>query len=122
MITENGLSIITVQKSNLLGFLKKNREEHRGLFLKAQEGYQRQFIVELERSLEDAKAGRAFRRTVELDAPIDHTRDYDRIILMLEMSTSDTVSITEREFAQYVQDDWSWKRDFIGTNMKYITR
>ncbi len=120
MFNENGLSIITVQKKELLGFLKNNRAEHNGYFLKAQEGYKKQFIMELENSLAEAKAGRNFRRSVSLDAPIDHTRDYDRIIKMLEMSVKDEVQITEREFSQYVQDDWAWKHDFIATNSSYI--
>ncbi len=120
MFTENGLSIITVKKADLLGYLKSNRAEHNGFFMKAQEGYKKQFISELENSLMEAKAGRNFRRSVSLDAPIDHTRDYDRIIKMLEMSIKDEVLITEREFQQYVQDDWAWKHDFIATASSYI--
>jgi len=116
---QQGLSVITVKKEKLLGHLKKNRDEHRGFFLKAQDGYRIQFVKELEVHLEEAKAGRSFKRHVELDAPIDHTRDYDRIIQMLEMSTQDEVQITQLEFTQYVQDDWDWKRDFITTNSKY---
>lgn len=120
MLMENGLSAITVKKEKLLGYLKNNREEHRGFFLKAQDGYQKLFVSELENMLSEAKAGRSFKRNVELSAPVDHTRDYDRIILMLEMSTKDEIVITETEFAQYVQDDWSWKRDFIASNSRYI--
>lgn len=119
MLDDSGMSVITVKKAELLETIKKNREEHRNIFLEAQKGFREQFISELDKMLADARAGKDFRLHVGLAVPQDHTKDYDRIIRMLEMSIADEVKITEQEFTQYVQDEWGWKRDFIGTSNNY---
>jgi hypothetical protein len=119
MLDDNGLSVITVKKPDLLEHLRTNREQHRGVFLEALEGFRVQFIKELDSMLADAKAGRDYRRVVNLVEPQDHTRDYDRVIRMLEMSISDQVKISEAEFAQYVLDDWGWKGQFLATSSNY---
>jgi hypothetical protein len=78
--------------ANAFGILHlANRDSHRHLFLKAQEGYRKLVIEELDRMLADAKAGRPIRRSISLTEPSDHTKDYDRVIAMLEMSVDDTV-------------------------------
>lgn len=118
-MAQNGLNVIVVKKSDLLGALKKNRDVHRSIFLEAQVGYREAVIKELDSMLADARSGRAYRKVVRLEEPQDHTRDYDRIVKMLEMSIADDVPISETEFAQYVLDDWGWKDQFIGTASSY---
>jgi hypothetical protein len=44
--------------------VRANREAHRNLFLKAQEGYRKLVIEELERMLADARAGRRISRSI----------------------------------------------------------
>jgi hypothetical protein len=72
---------------------------HRSLFLKAQDGYRKLIIEELDRMLAEAKAGRRISRSINLAEPVDHTSDYDRVIMMLE-----------NEFDQYVRDRWAWSQ------------
>lgn len=119
MIAENGLSCITVAKLDLLIALKKNREDHRTAFVASQKGYHIAVVKELESMLVDARSGKAYRKVVQLEEPLDHTRDYDRIIRMLEMSVNNEIVITESEFNNYVLDDWSWKRQFMQTTRSY---
>lgn len=38
---------------------------------------------------------------------------------MLEMDLADTVDLSETDYAQYVLDDWEWKRQFLGTSRVY---
>jgi hypothetical protein len=118
----NGMAGVTVKKAELLDALLRNRSEHRALFLEAQNGYREDAIRELDAMLAEARSGKAIRRAVALVEPKDHTRDYDRVIKMLEMCTKDEVFIDESEFAQYVQDDWGWKNDFVGTASNYTNR
>jgi hypothetical protein len=54
-----------------------HRDAHRELFLKAQEGYRKLVIEELDRMLADAKAGLPIRRSVTTE-PSNHVKDYDR--------------------------------------------
>ena len=114
-----GMNSIKVKKSELLDVLKKNRGNHRIIFLEASEGYRAAAIEELDKMLADAKAGRKIRRSLTLVEPQDQTRDYDRAIRMLEMSTDDVIELEEHDFAQYVLDDWSWKRQFLLSNSTY---
>jgi len=122
MMMENGMTGITAKKSDLLKELKKNRSAHRKLFLDAQQGYRTDVIKELDMMLKEARDGKTIRRSVSLVEPQDHTKDYDRIIRMLEMSTKSTIFISEQEFCQYVQDDWGWKAQFISQTSNYSNR
>jgi hypothetical protein len=111
---------IKVKKSELLQTVKANREAHRETFAKACEGYRAKAIATLDAMLADAKAGKQVRQHVGLIEPTDQTRDYDRVIRMLEMSVEDELEISEAEFAQYAMDDWSWKRQFTQTTAMYM--
>jgi hypothetical protein len=115
----DGLDEIKVKKDELLAAIKRNRDEHRGTFLKAQEGYREAVVKELDRMLEEARNGKPIRTVVSLPAPSDHTKDYDRVIRMLEMSTATEIKITSSAFAQYVLDEWNWKGAFMETSRRY---
>src|SRR6516225_12096323 len=113
------MNTVKVKREELLTKVRANREAHRTLFLKAQEGYRKLVIEELDRMLADAKAGRPIARSINLAEPADHTADYDRILAMLEMSVDDTVILGAEEFSQYVLDRWTWSRVAISTNKSY---
>lgn len=110
---------VHIRKDELLSILTKNREAHRNVFLEAQKGYKQQVIDLLETYLKQAREGRNFQLSIFLEAPKDQTKDYDRVIKMLEMHQAELVVLSERDFAQYVQDDWQWKRDFLHKNAVY---
>jgi hypothetical protein len=114
------MKTVKVKTDELLGIVKSNRDAHRDMFEKAMAGYRKQAIAELDRAITDAKAGRKITRYLSLVEPIDQTKDYDRVIEMLRMSVDEEVELTSTEFAQYVQDDWSWKDQFLATNISYI--
>lgn len=122
MLIENGLSIITVKKSELVAELTKNRAVHQALFIEALGGYQEAVVKELKAMLALAVEGKEYKKVVMLQEPQDHTKEYDRVIRMLGMSVKDEVQITETEFTQYVLDDWSWKAAFVGTASNYTKR
>ena len=113
---------VTVKKVELLTELRKNRGAHRGLFEEAQKGYREDVIKELDSMLAEARKGGNIRRKVSLVEPQDHSKDYDRVIRMLEMCTKDEVFINEQEFQQYVQDDWGWKQEFTAQASNYTNR
>lgn len=122
MLDENGLSVITVKKAELLGALKKNSALHRDVFVEAQAGYREAVIRELDAMLAEARQGKQIRRNVQLVEPQDHTRDYSRVIAMLEMCVNEEVKISEAEFGQYVLDDWGWKAQFATSTQSYLNK
>ena len=113
------MNSIKVGKSELLTVLRENREKHRTIFLEATEGYKTAAIAELDSMLADAKAGKKIRRSMSLIEPSDQTCDYDRAIRMMEMSQDEIIELEEHDFAQYVLDDWAWKRQFLHSNAVY---
>ncbi len=110
---------VKVSREELVGKLTANRTKHREIFLDAQEGYREQAIIELDKMLAEAKSGKKIRRAVVLTEPMDQTADYDRAIAMLEMSVDQHIQLSETDFACYVMDEWSWKRQFSMSNMGY---
>jgi Asp-tRNA(Asn)/Glu-tRNA(Gln) amidotransferase A subunit family amidase len=110
---------VKVKKSEALEILKKNREDHRKIFLEALEGYKKQAVELLEKHIKGIKAGRVASVRVQIPEPQDYTREYDRAIKMLEMSVDDIVELDEDTFAQFVMDDWDWKRQFLSSNAPY---
>ena len=112
---------IRVNRSTLLSKLKTNRDAHRDLFLKAQDNYREAVIEELDAMLAEARDGKRIRRSVSLKAPIDQTGEYDRAIAMLEMSVDDVIEVSERDFACYVLDQWTWAMNVAALNSTYST-
>jgi hypothetical protein len=114
-----GMSMVTVKRDDLVAKLKTNRDGHRAIFEEALTGYKDKVVAELERHLQEVRAGKVRVIAVSLPEPSDHTRDYDRIISMCEMSVDEELELTQDEFASYVMDDWQWKRQFLSSNAGY---
>ena len=116
------MQTIKVRKEKLLIKLKENRKNHRELFLKAQEGYRQLVVEHLEKMLQDARDNKKVQTYVNLVAPVDQTKDYDRAIAMLEMSVDEEINVTQNEFTCYVLDDWQWKEQFVSSNSAYFSK
>lgn len=104
---------VSVYKSELLAKLTANRDDHRRIFEEALEGFQREAEAELQAQLNNLKQGLRRDILVRKPVPVDHTRDYDRAILMIEMDVAETIVLSEKDFAQYVMDDWGWQGQFL---------
>jgi uncharacterized short protein YbdD (DUF466 family) len=119
MLDDFGGSKVTIEKANLLKEIKANRKSHEEEYQQAHIGYRAKSIDKLILMLADAKAGRPFKTTTEFIEPVSHLKDYDRVIKMLEMSTADSIVITENQFSQYVQDEWAWSSQFKTVSTSY---
>lgn len=110
---------VVVKTDELLDIIRTNRDLHKTIFEEAIVGYRDRVIKELDRRLEDVKAGKPISLTFRLAEPEDHTIDYDRVIKMLEMEVNEEVEIDAASFTQYVMDDWSWKRAWVENSSLY---
>ena len=108
-----------INKADLLGILKENRATHNAVFLEAVEGYKKALEIEAQRIIEEVKSGKTMPHMKTLPVPVDQTKDYDRVIRLLELDTRSEIELAENEVAQYVMDDWSWKRAFAASNVNY---
>lgn len=113
---------ITVKKTDLMAKLTANRERHRKIFLEALEGYRQELLSLLEAHIDHLKSDKIPPHVViTLERPEDHTRDYDRVIAMLQMDVHPEVLLSEADFAQFAQDDWRWKRAWGIANSGYVS-
>lgn len=110
---------VTVDKAELLNIITANRNRHREVFEAALTGYRQYAQDQLEEHLLDLSAGKTPKIQINIARPVDHTRDYDRVIDMLKMHKGDEFTLNEADFAQYVHDDWSWKRQWTVSNSGY---
>lgn len=111
--------LITVDKYKLLRVLRGNREKHRTVFLAALEGYRTRMTEILEDTVKQLAAGKTPEIHLVYARPEDHTREYDRIIGMVEMDQGDDFVLDESTYAQYVNDDWTWRRQWAATTVSY---
>lgn len=109
---------VRVNKAALIAIVTKNRDEHHGLFVKAQEGFRARAIEELDEMLKAAQRGDV-RLYVGLTAPQDHTIEYDRAIQMLGMSEDETILVDQQTFAQLVRNEWAWFDQSTAVNTMY---
>ena len=116
------MNTLKIDKYKLLHILKTNRENHRTLFLKAQDIYRELVIKELDGMLKDAREGSSIRRRVNFSAPEDHTNDYDRMIGILELSNDETLDLTISEYTYYVEDNWTWAKAANAKASNYTAR
>lgn len=113
---------VTVQKADLLETLGKNAVTHVADFELAWEGFRKKALQNAEsivNSLKNAKQGQEVRLHVNLAPPQNHADDYNRAIEMCNWEVGTQVTLSESEFAQFVQDDWGWKQNFTASNMMY---
>ena len=113
---------VKIDKQKLLSALNKNRAADRAIFEEAQGGYRDKAIKLLDKALKDAREGRSINTFIQLQAPIDQTKDYDRAIRMIEMSVDDTIVISERDFANYILDQWDWQHNFNASTAMYLKK
>ena len=110
---------VKVKKDQLLTALRANKEKHLQIFTEAQLGYRKRVIQELDALLRRAVAGDRVPHHWMLQAPVNQTPEYERAILMLEMSVDDEVTLTANEFQCYVMDRWAWRQKFLQDNAAY---
>lgn len=111
---------ITVRKDELLAVLEKNRANHKTEYEKAFDGFQKAAEEWLEEQLKRLRKGKVIDRPVfPHQVPQDHTDEYDQIIGMLRMDTSETVDLNWSLYRQFVDDEWGWTADFTTTNAFY---
>lgn len=110
---------ITVNKKELIDKIKANRAEHATVFEAALEGYKTFVLEQLEKRIERLRKGKTIEENLRYLVPQDHTDEYDRVIDMLEMHLEDDITLDIGLYAQYVDNDWDWARNFAASNSSY---
>ena len=111
---------IKANVKELLEILTKNHDLHHDIFIAAQKIYRSEVIRRLDKALQDAKDGKEFPGSIHIQSPEDHTKDYARVIRMLELSVDENIELDERDVEVYVLDRWSWSHNWATSNFQYL--
>jgi len=110
---------MTFKVDELLKTLKANLKDHKKIIKEAKIGFKKALVIELKEMLAKAKAGEDFQRHIKATPPGDNSRDYERTIKMLEMTTDEELDLTGDQFECYVMDRWDWQDAFLNTCSGY---
>jgi hypothetical protein len=110
------MQTVNVKRDELLKKIMKNREEHRQAFEESVNGFKKEYKKKLSQMLEDAEVDDTYDTNLTLKFPSHHLSEYDQVITMLEMSTDETIKLSDREFSSYVMDNWNWQQSWLRSN------
>lgn len=110
---------VTVVTAELLQALRANRAKHRQIVEEARTGYLEKAQEVLNKRMEQLRAGKIVNLYFALQLPIDHTGEYDTMIMAVEMHTGTSIELDASQVRVLIQDNWDWKGQFIGTNALY---
>jgi hypothetical protein len=105
--------------SELIEKIERNRSEHRAIFEEAVKGYRETMLRTLDEHMKEVRSGKIISGSIYVEAPSDHTKDYDIILAMLKMTRDETIELDSTRFRCYVLDDWKWKRQFLQSTSAY---
>lgn len=118
MFDENPITM-TVRRVSLLETLKTNLAKHESTHEEAVAGYIEAAEKALKTKLKEIKQGKATALHFSLTPPQNMSREYKTVISMLEMSESETVTLTQSQFEQLILDRWNWKMNWLASNAGY---
>lgn len=110
---------VECDKAAVLDKVRSNRAGHAKIVEEARVGFVDKAAALLTAELEKVKAGKISELFVRLEAPADHTREYDTVIKMLEMHTEETITLGAAEVQMFIEDNWEWSDQFIAVNAAY---
>jgi hypothetical protein len=109
------MKTVIVPKDRLIDVIRRNRDMHAAQYREAYEGFVKTYSSALKKKLSAVESGAeiGFRDTrLNLEVPEDHTQDYDRTLAMLEWHQDETIPLSEQEYQNYIEDNWSWSGKF----------
>ena len=111
---------VTIEKSKLLECLRANMKRHISEREELLADRRKKVIEELGRiaACHDDSDYQAPEKTDFPKVP-DHRKEYERAIRMAEMSVSETITLSQNEFDQYIMDEWIWKRELFTLSGMY---
>ena len=110
---------ITANKEDVLKTLRANRDEHADVVKEAREGYVKRAEKALANRLAAVKEGKLVSLAFNLKPPLDHTKEYDLAINMLELHLGDEIELTAMQVQNFIRDEWGWKQRWSSSNSMY---
>ena len=110
---------VTIKTLDLIVKLKDNKNEHILEYSEAVKAYKAKAQEVLENSLTHLEETGEYIAPEFLTEPVNKEKEYDRVITMLQMAEEKEIEISERDFQQYVMDEWDWADNVKLSNTMY---
>ncbi len=116
---------VKVKRDELLKILHINLEAHKKAHQEAVKGWELEVVSACEQLIATAEEGKLkdlkpiFKHGAR---PASHAKEYERVSAMLRHHTEEDIELDERNFDQYVNDNWEWKEQWSTSNAGYRSR
>lgn len=110
---------VFVERSQLIDILSKNKAKHVETYQKALIGFKIKYQKVISDMLEKSHKNKFIMR-IALEAPFSHEQDYEKAIQMINLSVRNEIELTQKDFENYVLDNWSWSSHFFSNSSNYI--
>jgi hypothetical protein len=119
----SGRHSVNVSRVALLEKLRENLEIHKKDYIEACEGYKIKLLQDLASAGALIKATDPLKlhtvRAVVFSAPVNHEKEYQEIIDMMEHSVDETINLDSSDFKSYFKNEWTWSGAVNSTNSLY---
>lgn len=117
------MDVIRIDRNKLLETLRENRDRHEAEFKEARGKWVKKSAKALRKAAERAEKGDIEEHPLaNLPKPVSYVKSYDDAIARVEYDTRSEIELDDREFSAWVQDDWNWRGQFVGTTSLYNNR
>jgi hypothetical protein len=116
--------LIKIQKDKLIEILKQNQAEHAKVLEETTLVWQEKVTKELKAQLKNVKTNGKFSVNTLYGLntpPANHTKHYDSVIKMLNITEETTLELDETNYKQFVEDRWDWTHGWVASNTAYTT-
>lgn len=110
-------------KNELILKISQNRQTHQATYEAAVLEHRRRLIEQLKEMLNRVSVtNREITHkdlTIDLPIPEQHLDEYDRVLVMLGMTTQPEIELTQEDFDCLVLDNWEWQASFASNTGRY---
>lgn len=111
---------INVNTNQLKEILAKNLVAHNEDYKEAKAAYKEACMNELESMVNELKeTGKLKRTSIKAPKPVRYSKHYERAIQMLDLHTGQDITLAVEEYTKFVQDEWTWSREFAANTLSY---
>jgi hypothetical protein len=112
---------VKIKKSELLDALRKNLQQHKTDVLDALRLRRLEVDAQLSDVMDKIKRDENYQpqRSFSFPIPEDNSREYEKVIRMVEMTQDDVIELDEDQFDKLVMDNWSFKHELMQTSSFY---
>lgn len=97
--------VITVKKEELIAKILENKKKHQEEYLEALQNFRKDVEQALKGRLERLESGDYKKMSFNMEAPVDNSGEYDKLVEMFKWEIKSEVDLSQGEFNEYIFDE-----------------